>query len=119
MLKASTNNFGARSKYKIIKIRSFCNIKSAKITKKCGKIFSAQFFENITYAKHYKITPNERRDQTHLLHIYYFCFLRMPHPSKSMPKKSLLPKICQNLRYFPIFVKKIKMKMVINLFYSR
>ena len=41
MLKASNNHFGARSKIKIPKIRSFCNLKRAKIAKKYGKIFLA------------------------------------------------------------------------------
>ena len=52
---------------------------SAKIAKKCGKIFSASILEDRTCTKHFKNTPNERRDQTNLLHIYIFCFLRLPH----------------------------------------
>ena len=41
MLKASNNHFGARSEIKIQKIRSFFNLKRAKITRKYGKIFLA------------------------------------------------------------------------------
>ena len=40
-VKASNNHFGARSKIKIPKIRSFCNLKRGKIAKKYGKIFLA------------------------------------------------------------------------------
>ena len=39
MLKPSNNHFGARSEIKIPKIRSFCNLKRAKIAKKYGKLF--------------------------------------------------------------------------------
>ena len=54
MLKASNNHFGDRSKIKIPKIRPFFNLKSAKIAKKCEKIFSASILEATTYTKHNK-----------------------------------------------------------------
>ena len=54
MLKASNNNFGNISKIKIPKIIPFCNLKSAKIAKKFGKLFSASILEGTTCAKHYK-----------------------------------------------------------------
>ena len=54
MLKAFNNNFGDRSKIKIPKIIPFCNLKSAKIAKKCGKLFSASILEGTTCTKHYK-----------------------------------------------------------------
>ena len=54
MLKAPNNNFGNISKLKIRKIISFCNLKSAKIAKKSGKIFSASILEDWTCEKHYK-----------------------------------------------------------------
>ena len=54
MLKASNNHFGDISKIKIPKIRAFCNLKSAKIAKKCGKIFSASILEDTTCTKHFK-----------------------------------------------------------------
>ena len=54
MLKASNNHFGYRSKIKIPKIISFFNLKSAKISKKCGKLFSASVLEVTTRTKHYK-----------------------------------------------------------------
>ena len=54
MFKASNNNFGNISKIKIPKIISFCNLKSAKIAKKCGKLFSASILEGTTCTKHYK-----------------------------------------------------------------
>ena len=54
MLKASNNHFGERSKIKIPKIRPFCNLKSAKIAKKCEKNISASILEGTTCANHYK-----------------------------------------------------------------
>ena len=54
MLKASNNHFVNISKIKIPKIRPFCNLKSAKIAKKSGKIFSASILEDWTCEKHYK-----------------------------------------------------------------
>ena len=36
------------------KIRAFCNLKSAKIAKKCGKIFSASILEDTICTKHSK-----------------------------------------------------------------
>ena len=54
MLNASNNHFGDRSKIKKPKIISFCNLKSAKIAKKSGKLFSASILEGMTCAKHYK-----------------------------------------------------------------
>ena len=54
MFKASNNHFSARSKIKIPKIRPFFNLKSAKITKKCGKIFSAPILEDTTCIKLFK-----------------------------------------------------------------
>ena len=72
MVKASNNNFGAISKIKIQKIGSFCNLKSAKITKNVEKYFQHKF-RKVQHAQNIiKITPNERGDQMHLLHIYYF-----------------------------------------------
>ena len=44
MLKASNNHFSDRTKIKIPKIKPFCNLKSAKITKKCGKYFQRRFW---------------------------------------------------------------------------
>ena len=55
MLKAFNNLFGARSKIKIPKIRPFWNLKSAKIARKCGKIFSALLLEDTIFTKHKKI----------------------------------------------------------------
>ena len=53
-----------------------------KLLKNIEKYFQRQFWE-VGHAQNIiKITPNERGDQTHLLHVYNFCFLRMPHPSK-------------------------------------
>ena len=46
MLKASNNHFGDKSKIKLPKIREFCKLKSAKIAKKWGKIFSAPILEH-------------------------------------------------------------------------
>ena len=54
MLKASSNNFGNISKIKIPKIIPFCNLKSAKIAKKCGKIFPALVLEGTVCAKVYE-----------------------------------------------------------------
>ena len=54
MLKASNNHFGDRSKIIIPKIIPFCNLKSAKIAKKCWKIFSASVLEGTVCAKYYK-----------------------------------------------------------------
>ena len=101
MVKASNNNFGAISKIKIQKIGSFCNLKSAKITINVEKYFQHKF-RKVQHAQNIiKITPNERGDQMHLLHIYYFWFLRMAHPSKSMLNKVI---ISQNMLEFKIFL---------------
>ena len=54
MLKASNNHFGDRSKIKIPKTRPFYSLMSAKIAKKCGKLFSASILEGTTCAYHYK-----------------------------------------------------------------
>ena len=54
MLKASNNNFGNISKTKIPKIIPFCNLKSAKIAKKCEKIFLASILDATTCTKHYE-----------------------------------------------------------------
>ena len=54
MLKASKNHFGYISKVEIPKIKAFCNLKSAKIAKKLGKIFSASFLEHTTCTKQFK-----------------------------------------------------------------
>ena len=54
MFKASNNNFGNISEIKIPKIIPFFNLKSAKIAKKCGKLFSASILEVTTWAKHYE-----------------------------------------------------------------
>ena len=54
MLKVFKNIFDDRFKIKIPKIRPFFNLKSAKIAKKCEKIFSASILEGTTCAKHYK-----------------------------------------------------------------
>ena len=48
MIKASNKDFGDRSKIKIPKVRSFCNLKSAIIAKKCGRIFSASILVDMT-----------------------------------------------------------------------
>ena len=45
MLKASNNHFGARSKIKIPKMWSFCNLSRAKITKNVEKHFQHQFWK--------------------------------------------------------------------------
>ena len=74
MLKAFNNHFGDRSKIKIPKIIPFCNLKSAKIAKICEKIFSASIFEDTKCAKITKITPNERRDQTHSFGVNFVMF---------------------------------------------
>ena len=54
----------------------------------------------------------------HVLHIYYYVLLRMPHPSKLMLNKVI---ISQNMLEFKIFFniykKNKKIKMEINLFY--
>ena len=52
MFKAANNNSIHRSKIKIPKIRPFYNLKSAKITKKRGKIFSASILEDTTCTKY-------------------------------------------------------------------
>ena len=47
---------------------------------KLPKNFQRHFW-NIQHAQNiFKITPNERGDQTHLLRIYFFVFLKMPPP---------------------------------------
>ena len=51
MFKANNNNFIGKSKIKIPKIRPFYNLKSAKIVKKYGKIFSASILEYTTCTK--------------------------------------------------------------------
>ena len=56
MLKASNNHFGVRSKIKLLKIMHFFNLKSAKITKKCGKIFSELLLVDTIFTKHKKYT---------------------------------------------------------------
>ena len=48
MFKAFNNHFIDRFKIKIQKNRPFYNLKSTKIAKKCGKIFSALILENTT-----------------------------------------------------------------------
>ena len=102
MLKASNNHFGDRSKIKLPKIREFCNLKSAKIAKKLGKIFSAPILEHTTCIKHFKnYTKWKRRSNTFNSHIFLW-FLRMPHSSKFMPNKVFLP-------FYPIFAP-IKLK---------
>ena len=75
MLKVSNNNFGAISKIKIPKIRPFCNLKSAKIAKKCGKIFLAQILEGTTCTKHYRnYTKSKRRSNAFTSHILFLFF---------------------------------------------
>ena len=54
MFKASNNHFDDIFEIKIPKIRTFCNLKSAKITKKLGEIFSASILEHTTYTKHFQ-----------------------------------------------------------------
>ena len=81
MLKASNNHFGNISKIKVPKIRPFCNLKSGKIAKKSGKYFQRQFWK-IGHAKNIiKITPNKRKDQMHLLHMF-FCYFKNATPFK-------------------------------------
>ena len=71
MSKASNNHFGDRSKIKIPKIIPFFNLKSAKIAKKCRKKILRQFWK-VRHAQNIiKVTPNERRDQTHLLGVIF------------------------------------------------
>ena len=61
-----------------------------KSLKNVEKYFQRQFWK-IQHAQNIlKITPNERRDQTHLLRIYFLVFLRMPPPSKSMPNIGII-----------------------------
>ena len=55
MLKASNNHFSDKSKIKIPKIRPFFNLKSAKIAKKCGKIYSAWILMGVAFFKNKKI----------------------------------------------------------------
>ena len=55
MFKAFNNNFIDRFKIKMQKIRPFYNEKSAKIAKKCGKIFSASILVDMTCTKCIKI----------------------------------------------------------------
>ena len=52
MFKASNNHFIDRFKIKIQKIRPFYNLKTAKIAKKFGKIFSASILKDTTCTKH-------------------------------------------------------------------
>ena len=59
MLKASNNHFDDKSKIKLLKIRYFCNLKSAKIAKKCGKKKLRQFWKVQPAQNIIKITPNE------------------------------------------------------------
>ena len=90
MWKATNNHFSGRFKLKNAKIRAFCNLKSAKIAKKCGKIFSASILEDTTCTKHFKnYTKWKRRSNAFTSHIFSY-FLRMPHPSKFMPNKVIL-----------------------------
>ena len=89
MLKASINRFGDRSKIKIPKIRSFCNLKSVKISKKCGKIFSVSILEDKTSTKHKKITPNEVGDQC-IYFTYIFYYFKNATPFKSMSNKVVI-----------------------------
>ena len=73
-----------------------------KSLKNVEKYFQPQFWK-IRHARNIKkIRPNERGGQTHLLHIYIFCFLRMPPPPKSIPNKVIIP-------FYPIFAP-IKLK---------
>ena len=74
MLQASNKHFDARSRIKIPKIWSFFNLKSAKIAKKCGKKVQLQFWKVWHVQNILEITPNEREDQMHVLHIYYLVF---------------------------------------------
>ena len=61
-----------------------------KSLKNVEKYFQRQFWK-IQHAQNiFKITPNERGDQTHLLGIFFFSFLRMPPPSKSMPNIGII-----------------------------
>ena len=56
MLKASNNHFGDICKIKILKIRAFCNLKSAKIAKKMRKnIFSVIFGTYDMHKTFYKL----------------------------------------------------------------
>ena len=72
-----------------------------KLLKNAEKYFQRQFWK-VRHAQNIiKITPNERGDQMHVLHIYYFDFLRMSHPSKLMPNKVI---ISQNMLEFKIFL---------------
>ena len=91
MLKASNNHFGNRSKIKIPKIRPFCNLKSTKIAKKWGKIFSAPILEDTTCTKHFKNYTKWKRRSNAFTSRICFSFLRMPHPSKFMPNKVIIP----------------------------
>ena len=75
MLKASNNHFDDKSKIKPLKIRHFRNSKSEKIAKKIWKKKQLQFWK-VRHAQNIiKITPNERGDQTHLLHIYIYIYI--------------------------------------------
>ena len=84
MFKAINNHFIDRSKIEIPKNRPFYNLKSAKSLKKMEKYFQHQFWK-IQHARNIKkITPNERRDQTHLLRIYFFVFFSECHRLKNL-----------------------------------
>ena len=74
MLKESNNHFDNISKIKVPKKSPFVIQKVQKSLKKVFKKIQRQFWkvqhaQNIT-----KITPNERRDQTHLLGVIFIMF---------------------------------------------
>ena len=76
MFKASNNHFIHRSKIKIPKIRPFYNLKSAKITKKRGKIFSASILEDTTCTKHLKNYTKWKRRSNVLTSLFFFLFFK-------------------------------------------
>ena len=91
MLKASNDHFGDRSKIKMPKIRSFFNLKCAKIAKKCGKLFSASILVDTTCTNHLKkYTKWKKRSNAFTSHTFKI-FFKMPHPSKYTPNKVVIP----------------------------
>ena len=74
MLKESNNHFDNISKIKVPKKSPFVIQKVQKSLKKVEKYFQRQFWK-IGHAKNIiKITPNERKDQTHLLGVILIMF---------------------------------------------
>ena len=96
MFKHPIANLVTESKIKKPKIMPFCNLKCAKIPKKCEKIFLASNFGRYDLHKSLKNgTKRKRRLNAFTSHIFVY-FSRMPPPSKYMPNIVII-------RFYPIF----------------